>query len=176
MAIVVEDGTGKSDAESYLSVEEFKTYADGVGYDYSDYTDTQIEQALRRGTMWFDAIYGVLLAGDLVSTTQALALPQDNLYDYRGNLAPSDSIAPVFKKATAEGVYRELVSPNSLLPVVVETEIIKSVKVDTIGVEYEKSSRGAYGSIPSLSVVDGMMRPWVGIRNAGVVTGRAERG
>jgi hypothetical protein len=35
VTLVIEDGTGKANAESYVSVADFRTYADGRGLDYT---------------------------------------------------------------------------------------------------------------------------------------------
>ena len=39
MALIVEDNTGLAGAESYISVAEFKTYADAHGHSYAGKTD-----------------------------------------------------------------------------------------------------------------------------------------
>lgn len=55
MALITEDGTGLSTAESYIDVAWFKAYCDAHGHSYAGKTDPQIEQALRRATAWLDA-------------------------------------------------------------------------------------------------------------------------
>jgi hypothetical protein len=174
VALVVEDGTGRADAESYISVAYFDEYAANYGYDLTSKTEPQKEQALRRATIWFDAVYGVYFSGTPVSADQALYLPQTEMYDYRGVLAPSDEVLPAAERSVAEAAWREITTPHSLLPDVVANQVQKSVKVDVISIEYE--THGAVGSIPTLSIVDGLMKPWVGMRRGRVLYGRADRG
>ena len=54
MALVVEDGSAKSDADSYSEVADAQTYYTAMGY-----SDTPAEATMRRGTRWLDAMYEV---------------------------------------------------------------------------------------------------------------------
>lgn len=80
MSLVVENGTGLADAESYLSVADFKSYCTKWGYDYGATTDTVIEQKLRIATNFIDTNFRY--KGIRLVQTQGLEFPRQNLYDW----------------------------------------------------------------------------------------------
>lgn len=80
MTLIVEDGTARADAESYLSVADFKTYCDKWGYSYAGNSDTVIEQKLRLATAYIDTIFRY--KGIRQSSAQALEFPRTTLFDY----------------------------------------------------------------------------------------------
>lgn len=84
MALVVEDGTGLSTAESYISVADWKAYCDARGKDYTTpaWTDTEIEQKLRIATGYIDTIRRY--KGTRLLSSQALEFPRDSLSDDGG--------------------------------------------------------------------------------------------
>jgi hypothetical protein len=111
MALVVEDGTGKADAESYISVAEYKAYADGRGYSYSGLTDPQIEQKLRQGAQYVDTI--CRFKGVRLVSTQALEFPRSGLIDWSGYEVTGvpkrvkDAQAELTYKAQTESLYTD---------------------------------------------------------------------
>lgn len=78
MALMVEDGSGKSDAESYVSVADADTYhaAHSGSSDWSGADTADKEKALRLGTQWLDARYRERWRGTRYSGTQALDWPR----------------------------------------------------------------------------------------------------
>ncbi|CAB5220390.1 hypothetical protein UFOVP233_64 [uncultured Caudovirales phage] len=82
MALIVEDNTGRADAESYLSVADFKVYCDKWGYSYTGFTDTVIEQKLRLATAYIDTIFRY--KGIRFVSTQMLEFPRTSLIDWSG--------------------------------------------------------------------------------------------
>lgn len=82
MALTVEDGTGLSAADSYISLADFKAYCDDRGYDYSAFSDTVIEQKLRLAADYIDGNYR--FKGTRESASQALEFPRDGLTDWSG--------------------------------------------------------------------------------------------
>lgn len=76
MAIIVEDGTAKPDAEALASVAAFKAYCDARGVSYSAWSDAKIEQMLRRGSDYLSQAYRLRWAGYRVKDTQALDWPR----------------------------------------------------------------------------------------------------
>lgn len=82
MALVPEDGTGLSNADSYGSLAAFKTWATDRGRVYSAYDDALIEAKLRLG---FDYINSVRRYKAITLTsTQAGEFPRDGLTDWNG--------------------------------------------------------------------------------------------
>lgn len=77
MALVVEDGTARSDAEALASVTAYKAYCDARGIDYSVRTDTQIEQDLRKGCDYMLQAYRLRWAGVRRTITQAQDWPRE---------------------------------------------------------------------------------------------------
>lgn len=76
MALIVEDGTGLPNADSYQSVAGASAYHLAMGNsEWSAATEPQQEAALRRATQYMDTRYQWI--GKPLTTTQALALPRD---------------------------------------------------------------------------------------------------
>lgn len=82
MALVVEDGTGKADAESYASVADVKTYAAARALAYSGKADEDIEAALRQATVYVDSRWR--FKGHRSTAAQALEFPRTDLVDWSG--------------------------------------------------------------------------------------------
>jgi len=77
MAIIVEDGTGKADAQSYCDVEFFHAFVTEMGLPHS-HSDNQCETALVTATKrWVDWQHE--FAGNKLTTTQALEFPRDSV-------------------------------------------------------------------------------------------------
>ena len=77
MAIVVEDGTGLTDAETYVSVEDCKAYLDARGRaSWGLLTEAQQEASLRNAADYLDAKYGPRLQGNRLRVEQALYWPR----------------------------------------------------------------------------------------------------
>lgn len=76
MALVVEDGTGRADAESYAAVAFADAYHTSLGNEaWGNAITDEKEAALRRATQYLDARY--TFTGNPLTTTQALAWPRD---------------------------------------------------------------------------------------------------
>jgi hypothetical protein len=153
VSLIVEDGTGKANAESYVS---------GLAFNVTGAPAIALaEQALRRATEWIDAKYGARFAGTWAVDDQALAWPR--LYaTYRldpilSTVVPSQVIA-----ATVQAAVRELASPGSLTPDVTTGKTKKRVKVEGIEVEYAVGSGGVASQTPIVSIIDGILAPLIG--------------
>lgn len=81
MALVTEDGTGKADAESYVSLAAATTYhaAHSGSASWIAATDSAKENALRQATQWLDVTYKDDWVGSRYSSTQALYWPRYGL-------------------------------------------------------------------------------------------------
>lgn len=153
MTLIVEDGTGLPNAESYETVAGFKAYAVKMGFDISGYGDLQIEQALRRSTIWLDARYGFTFPGiQTKPTTQALLWPRSGA-TYRCMPISPTVIPDRLKMALCEAVWRELQVPNSLSPDT-NPERIKRDKVGDVETEFALSAPGVQARI---SVIDNLL-------------------
>lgn len=107
MALIVEDGTGLADAESYVSVAVFKTYCLGRGMDITGMTDAIIEQKLRLAADYVDGRWE--FKGTRLLSTQALEFPRDSLVDRSGHTITGvpkrlkDAVCDLAQAAYAEG-------------------------------------------------------------------------
>ena len=76
MALIVEDGTGLVDSDSYISLADARTFAANYGITLPA-DDTEAEITLRKGTQYVD-LQEDCFAGDRLNDTQALAYPRDD--------------------------------------------------------------------------------------------------
>lgn len=98
MTIIVENGTGLADAESYLSVADFKGYCDKRGLSYDGQSDAVIEQKLRIATGYIDTVKRY--KGQRLLVDQALEFPRESLTDWGG--LPVTGVPGRVKQACAE--------------------------------------------------------------------------
>jgi hypothetical protein len=107
MALVVEDGTGRTDAESYASVAEADTYCVSMGLTTWAATLTaDKEVALRKATQYIDGRYRFV--GLRYSQAQALEWPRQNAIDRDGYFVNADVVPTALKHTTAELAVRAL--------------------------------------------------------------------
>jgi len=116
VALIVEDGTRVPGAEAFSSVATFKMQSDNFGYDYSAFTDTQIEVALRKGCLYLKQDYRMRWKGVRYSATQPQDWPRSAVSTETGYYGNSYS-------------YRYLVPPNVVPVEVVSANIILAQKV-----------------------------------------------
>ncbi len=81
---------GGPNSDSYDTLENFKLYADSIGYDYSSHQDTVIEQKMRLATQYLDRAYRTRWKGFRTDRDQALAWPRSSDSNEQKNyLTPS---------------------------------------------------------------------------------------
>lgn len=149
MSLIVEDGTGLSTAESYISVADATAYfaARGDATWAALASDTVREQLLRKATDYMAGTYAGRWAGMRVTTTQALDWPRawvpnrDAPSGYRSSSAyyPSTSVPTAVARACAELAVRA--SADDLQPDVGAQ--VKSETVGPISVVYADGARQA---------------------------------
>lgn len=106
MALTVEDGTGKSDAESYISVADADTFFSERGLTLWDtMLNEEKEQALRRAADYMVQTYRGRWAGDRVSETQALDWPRSGV-TVDGFEVSDDTVPIAVVRACAELAFR----------------------------------------------------------------------
>lgn len=165
MALIVEDGTGLANAESYISVADATTYHEARGNATwaALASDTVREQLLRQATDYMVQTYRLRWAGVRGSTTQALDFPRDFMprpdsyaigYTIVGpDYFPSDTVPEEVRRACAELALRA--SEGALLA---DQEVpVTSEKVGQIAVEY--ASGAAQGV--RYAAIDAMLRPFL---------------
>jgi hypothetical protein len=166
MGLIVEDGTGLANADAFMSLAEFKAYADAHGYDYSAYDDeAQIEPAIRRGTTYVSSSFA--WPGYKVKRrAQALAWPRNGAVDRDGETISADAVPAEIKSAAGEAAWYELAT-GPLSPAVVLTERVKREKIEGIEVEYASAGATAAASLPSLPIIDMLVSGLLASSNSG---------
>jgi hypothetical protein len=109
MAFIVEDGTGMSNANAYVSVEDADAYI-------SDYTrnnttwgnsSTVLKQGyIKEATQSLDLIWGGRFVGVKLDVNQALSFPRFGGYDREGYVLATDVVPKLIKHATAELAFK----------------------------------------------------------------------
>lgn len=144
MALIVEDGTGKVDSESYISVVDATTYhaARGNAAWAALASDTIREQVLRKATGYMEQAYRERWKMFRVTATQALSWPRawvqlpDAPYGYGSWAAfvPNNVVPSEVKNACAELAL--LASVADLNPPLERSTVRE--KIDVIEVDYDK--------------------------------------
>lgn len=142
MSLIVEDGTGLANAESYISVADATTYHAAIGNTAwaALATDALREQALRRATQYMVGRYRLSWTGTRMSATQALDWPR-SLVPLRdmpfASYYPNTQVAPEVKSACASLALR---TASGTTLVADQTQRKKKVKVGPIETEYADGS------------------------------------
>ena len=151
MALIVEDGTGLSNAESYLSVADADTYHASLGTTAWTGANSVKEAALRKATRHLDGTYRHRWPGVRVNSSQALDWPRAGAeWSDSGNgsslvygsvyAIPSDSVPQAVKDATAELAVRAL--SETLAPDQDRSNAVKKVKLGPIEKEFMDGAPG----------------------------------
>lgn len=133
MALIVEDGTGKPDAEAYISVSDADTYFAARGNTaWAALTTGQKEQNLRLGTDYMGQVYGPRWCGERAHATQALDWPRADVCG-----VASDVVPVAVQRANAELAVRA--AAGALLAD--QGAQVKSETVGPISVTYADGAR-----------------------------------
>jgi hypothetical protein len=137
MALIVEDGSGKSDSESYISVADASSYHTARGNTAwaALATDALREAALRRATDYMRQAYRSRWQGYKVNEDQALDWPRYDV-EVEGYAVDSDIVPTEVKNACAELALKA--SAAELNPDL--TQGVLSEQVGSISVTYDKAS------------------------------------
>ena len=132
MALIVEDNTGKADAESYVTVSEFRAYAAKRGIEaVTDLSDDEAEQKLRVAFDYINsqwAYSSVPKSGD-----QAGEFPRVDLSDGMGRIF--NVVPPRVKQAQCAAAVEAINGP--LFATADRGGRVKSESVGPISVTYE---------------------------------------
>lgn len=160
MALIVEDGSGRADAESYGSVAAASVYFTNLGNTAWGLLTTQQQEALlRKGTMYIDAQYGERMRGRKKSSTQALEWPRVEAYDNSDYVIPSDTLPTRLLQATFEAAL--LSNTQDLLPTLSTPGSIKSTVQKVAVITEEITYTGGASQIPYVHKVHLLMSPLI---------------
>jgi hypothetical protein len=160
MALVVEDGTGKADAESNASVAQYKARCDKLGVSYAGETDPQIENRLRLGFENMIESYRLRWAGNRCTTTQAGDWPRSNVPMIDGPGAgrvtsyyPNNVVPAEVVNANIDLAVRAKKGP--LTPDL--TQAVKRKKAGSVEIEYADYSTAT----KSYPAIDNKLKPFL---------------
>jgi len=155
MAFIVEDGTGKADANAYVSVAFVTAYLTETGNEsaWSALGSTLQEQAIVRASRYIDQRFARRFMSTKRLRTQALQWPRYDIYDASGQLwVSSDEVPAEVQKATAEYAQRASVGASELItdPSSSRTPMESKKKIGPIEkTEKFGSSNGTSGLVPA---------------------------
>ena len=157
MALVVEDGTGLSNSESYISVTDATSYH--AARDNPDWLlITDKEAALRKATDYMIQVYRSLWQGYRSITAQALDWPRQSVYnnEYPEEIAIASNIVPVeIKNACAELALKTYTDEVLL------TDEEQKLTQETIGPITVKYSDNSTTSTKQYSSVSAILKPFL---------------
>lgn len=146
MSLIVEDATGLSTAESYLSVSDADAYfaAHGAPATWTGATAVK-ETALRMATQYMDAVYGSRWQGERFADDQRLDWPRAWV-EIDGVEVDEAPLPRALTEACAELAHRHLTETGGLFPDV-DTERNVASESDSVGPL--STSRSYVGSKPT---------------------------
>ena len=157
MALVVEDGTGLSTAESYQAVAAISTFldlhhppADKTAWDLL--TTAQMEQMCREGTQYLDLTFGQRWKSVRTNEVQALDWPRTGVEDRDGYVIDEDVLPADLLKAHSEATWRA--STATMIPDIaapVGDIQAEEVKIGQLKVKTEYTGGGS--ASPSYAII-----------------------
>jgi hypothetical protein len=191
MALTVENGSNVAGADSYVSLVDFKAYADARGLAYP-IDDTLIEQAIRRATGYIETYRGRFPGYRTYRRAQLLEWPRTGAYYYVPDAGRSqafyffgqqdygfgvqgfdtigsNTIPPEIIKALCEAASREVNDPGTMEPDFERGGAIQSLTAGSVGIVYS----GAAIPGTSRQIIDGILAGL--LMPSGGMFGTAER-
>lgn len=175
VTLIVEDGTGRSDANALISLEYFKSYCDSQGKDYSSFSDDQLNAAIVRASAFLTYAFkweGIKMNG----RSQLMAFPRYGLNDRDGWPIQRGEMPRELTAAAAEITLVEATTPGSMSPSVTPSERVRSEQVGPIRVEYANIFNSPNDSRPVLLAVLDLLWPFFREdASTNVLSGSAQR-
>lgn len=163
MPLIVEDGSGIANADSYCSLAEASAYHADRGNTLwaTGMSDTEREQALRRGTEYMVQVYRDLWAGSRKTIAQSLDWPRYEVpikdsptgYGAFPSYYADDEVPLAVRQACAVMAFKA--ASGDLAPDVGTP--VKREKVGPIEVEYQDGARQTV----RYQVLDNMLAPFL---------------
>ena len=164
MPLTVEDGSGRSDADAYVSVADCDEYCASMGrkewivIDPGDPGDEENllarERAIRQGTAYLDARYAGRWRGNKRTAAQALSWPRVGAYDPDGYLI--SGLDKWVVSAACEAAYRYFTGAD-MMPDVDRGGQVISESVGSISVTYASGAPAG----TTFSVIDALLYPCI---------------
>lgn len=150
MALIVEDGTGKPDADSYVTLAEADAYCAKLGHAGWTGTDAAKEAVLVRACQYVDTGYS--FKGERLTAAQALEWPR----------SAADGIPSRIKDAQCEAALRAL---TGVLYADSDGRVVTAKTIGPIKTEYAQVATKRF------PVIDGLLRGLVAGGGAKLVRG-----
>jgi hypothetical protein len=133
MPLIVEDGTGLANSDSYQTLANARVSAQLLGFALPA-QDVEAEQALRNGARYVDGFEGSF-SGTRLLSTQALSYPRENSYrcygrntiDVGSDSIPTDLITAQLMAAAEYGKGTDIMPVNDGLSIA-SSEVVGAVK------------------------------------------------
>jgi hypothetical protein len=156
MAIIVEDGTLPTGANSYQTAANVTTFAAARNLTgWAALSSTQQEAALHEAMLYLNNERRYTYRGTRRTATQRNAWPRDDASEYRGPELDNDYISWRLQDAQCLLAIRAGASPGSLQPDLARGGAVQTETVDVISTTYFE------GASPEtlMSEVDGLLAP-----------------
>lgn len=157
ISIIVEDGTGKEDANSYVSVSELISYASNRGVELSD-SDSTATLLIKAS----DYLESKNYKGEKSYLLQALSWPRKNAYIDSNSESPfPDNLIPKQIKIAQMQLALIVESGVDLMPTLNNSEIIIRDKVGPLETEYANPLQYGASLYPEMPQIDSLLAPLV---------------
>lgn len=151
MALIIEDATIVSGADSFATLAELRAYASARGVTLPA-DDVKLEALARKSTDYMKSLEP-RFSGDRVSATQAMPFPRKNLDIYGFKVDPA-TIPPQVKEAQC--AICMIYSTTDLMPVNTGKGQVIRQKTDVLETQWSESS---YVGSPSSPLIDAALAP-----------------
>lgn len=137
MPLIVEDGSGRADSESYISVAAADTRHANLGNtNWTTLTTVEKEQALRRAALYMEQAYRDRWQGYRQTTTQALSWPRNSVVVDGFVTIDSDVVPAEVANACADLAFKAAAGD-------LNADLVRGVvrkKVGPLETEYDRNS------------------------------------
>jgi hypothetical protein len=180
ITLVLEDGSGVAEANTWTSMEESDAYHAAHGNtawaEAAASPDDARMIAKIRGAAYIDRKYGPMFTGSrLKGRGQALSWPRADAFDIYGEYIEENVVPLEVKRAQFEAELRELQTPGSLSPDITLSNAVRREKVDVLEVEYANPT-SASAAIPIVTIIDEILSTLVGVKTRGTSVSYVKRG
>ena len=167
MPLIVEDGSGLSDSNSYVTVSEADDYFLNHPYYADNWSGlTNKESFLEAASAQLDAL--VVWKGFLVYGTQAMGWPRNGVIDDEGRIIPADVVPDRVKKAVFELAFHlSRGDPYAAS----SSEGIDRLKIDVIELQFSGSTTTRPVPAATLLYLKGLVESTFGSRVRKVLVG-----
>lgn len=160
---------------AYGTKEGFVQYATDHGYAFPEgATDTQIAAAMLRGSLVIDRYEPKFSGARTGGYDQARAWPRTGAVTNYGQAIPADDTPKPIIDASYEASFLELITPDSLSPVVTGNAVTKREKVGELEIEYAVSSSSSAADVvafatPVVTMIEGLLWQFMRVGVPGIL-------